>query len=592
MQPKIDMTRRIRSKIGRTVLFAMFGVLSLVLLGLSLGTSSDEGLPVGADRYPGSPPSSPLSGQNLVRNGGFEHDFEDWTPIIDARLSTSIVHAGAKAFMATDSTASRFSYVYQELNLAYDSTEVSFWVYPASATYHQVFQLIANWQSGGSIDLITRVTLRDDLIELRAYGRADTISNVLIPNSWNKIAIVANRTTLTQDFSINGVHYGSLTSPSFPTIEHLLIGDLSAAGMFGTLYYDNIYVSGSSGPLAVDDGCIVDVEQNKNNCQTDQSVLLNDLGDNLTIKSYEQPQYGIASIHHDTGIATYWADQLPPTGFDIFAYTVTDGVLEATAVVWVIFDCGCTIENINCDDEVRGGKNQNDIDPDLLRRFRDEWLLPTTDGVRYVDYYYNLPEILRIFIFKRPDLRPQFVALAELLQPSIRNVLDGDGSLPITQAQMDSVAAFFTDLSSASSDSLQQLIADEMDRLGSLNDYVGLPVGEVLNTILGDPVGTAIENQAGSIPTDFVLEQNFPNPFNTSTEIHYTLSRPTHVTVAIYNLQGRKVATLIEGQQRQGVQAVSWDGLDDAGIAVSSGVYFVRLSTPTFQETKKVMVRR
>ncbi|MCB1182774.1 hypothetical protein KDM41_05025 [bacterium] len=75
------------------------------------------------------------------------------------------------------------------------------------------------------------------------------------------------------------------------------------------------------------------------------------------------------------------------------------------------------------------------------------------------------------------------------------------------------------------------------------------------------------------------LLPNVPNPFNPSTRIDFTLARRGHVRVAVYDLTGRRVATLVDGERDAGPQDVVWTGRDDAGRQVASGAYAVRLET-------------
>ena len=81
-----------------------------------------------------------------------------------------------------------------------------------------------------------------------------------------------------------------------------------------------------------------------------------------------------------------------------------------------------------------------------------------------------------------------------------------------------------------------------------------------------------------SVPESFGLGQNYPNPFNASTSISYRLMKAGQVDLAIYDLAGRKVATLVSSQQEAGAHQVIWLGLDDRGESVSSGVYFYKLT--------------
>jgi hypothetical protein len=89
------------------------------------------------------------------------------------------------------------------------------------------------------------------------------------------------------------------------------------------------------------------------------------------------------------------------------------------------------------------------------------------------------------------------------------------------------------------------------------------------------PLG--IEDQV-QLPDDFGLGQNYPNPFNASTSIAYRLDKPSQVDLAVYDLAGRKVATLVSSNQQAGAHQVIWHGLDDRGESVSSGVYFYKLT--------------
>jgi hypothetical protein len=85
----------------------------------------------------------------------------------------------------------------------------------------------------------------------------------------------------------------------------------------------------------------------------------------------------------------------------------------------------------------------------------------------------------------------------------------------------------------------------------------------------------------------FVLEQNFPNPFNPSTTIRYTLERPAMVTMTVHTLLGQEVARLVDGQKSAGVHAVQL-----AGEGLGSGVYFCRMTAGGFTSTKKLLLLR
>lgn len=86
------------------------------------------------------------------------------------------------------------------------------------------------------------------------------------------------------------------------------------------------------------------------------------------------------------------------------------------------------------------------------------------------------------------------------------------------------------------------------------------------------------------------LAQNVPNPFNPTTKISYTLPAEESVTLAIYDTQGRLVRTLVNGVRGPGLYEVTWDGTDAAGTKLGTGVYFCRLVSGTYAESRKMVL--
>ena len=78
---------------------------------------------------------------------------------------------------------------------------------------------------------------------------------------------------------------------------------------------------------------------------------------------------------------------------------------------------------------------------------------------------------------------------------------------------------------------------------------------------------------------EFKLLQNYPNPFNAGTTIEYQIMAETNVTVRIFDVLGRLVRTLVHEQQPAGYYRIRWDGTDQAGLGVSSGVYLYKIDT-------------
>ena len=109
---------------------------------------------------------------------------------------------------------------------------------------------------------------------------------------------------------------------------------------------------------------------------------------------------------------------------------------------------------------------------------------------------------------------------------------------------------------------------------------------------IGSVVEVADQNEPGLIPTDFVVEQNYPNPFNNSTVIPFQLPKESYVTVKIYNLNGQKVQTLTMKNYKAGFHRILWNGKDEFGKNVSSGVYLYRVEALENVVIKKLLYVR
>ncbi len=101
---------------------------------------------------------------------------------------------------------------------------------------------------------------------------------------------------------------------------------------------------------------------------------------------------------------------------------------------------------------------------------------------------------------------------------------------------------------------------------------------------------SSVEEEGSVAPKYFELFQNHPNPFNSETVIRFNLSKPSEVTLVIYNMLGQRVKTLVQGYLKAGTTSLSWDGKDEKGKAVSSGVYLYELKAGELTETKRMVL--
>jgi hypothetical protein len=112
----------------------------------------------------------------------------------------------------------------------------------------------------------------------------------------------------------------------------------------------------------------------------------------------------------------------------------------------------------------------------------------------------------------------------------------------------------------------------------------------LIDKILADSTQTDVNENPTPRPTTFQLDQNYPNPFNPSTTITYSLPKSTHVTLEVFNLLGQRVKILTNTNKPAGIYKEIWNGCDNFGKTVSSGVYFYRINTTLGSFTRKMML--
>ncbi|MFQ5753344.1 MAG: T9SS type A sorting domain-containing protein, partial [bacterium] len=96
-----------------------------------------------------------------------------------------------------------------------------------------------------------------------------------------------------------------------------------------------------------------------------------------------------------------------------------------------------------------------------------------------------------------------------------------------------------------------------------------------------------VKNNKAGVASKLFLEQNYPNPFNSSTTIKYSLAKPNYMSIRIYNLIGQEMKTLIDGYQTAGIHEIKW-----TAEGFPSGIYFYKLQSGGFSETRKLIIKK
>ncbi|MFQ5824326.1 MAG: amidohydrolase family protein [bacterium] len=199
-----------------------------------------------------------------------------------------------------------------------------------------------------------------------------------------------------------------------------------------------------------------------------------------------------------------------------------------------------------------------------------------------------------------PELAPQLVLWAAVVrQTSSGKVIAPQERITIQEALRaftmgSAYAAFEEDIKG----SIEEGKFADMDVWS--NDLYSVPVNQIKDlkielVIIGgktyqNPPVRVEGDQSLEIPKLFTLHQNYPNPFNPSTAIQFELLRSTHVHLSIYNVLGQKIKVLLDEKMKAGKHEAIWDGFDESGQRVTSGLYFYKITAGPFQQTHKMLL--
>jgi len=119
---------------------------------------------------------------------------------------------------------------------------------------------------------------------------------------------------------------------------------------------------------------------------------------------------------------------------------------------------------------------------------------------------------------------------------------------------------------------------------------VSLAPGVIQVRLATKPEPSAVHEGGAQMPTSFALHPNVPNPFNPSTLIHYQLPQAAEVELTIFDLNGRMIRKLVSAKKPAGYHGVSWEGKDEQGRPVGSGVYLYQMRAAHFSQTRKMLM--
>ena len=126
---------------------------------------------------------------------------------------------------------------------------------------------------------------------------------------------------------------------------------------------------------------------------------------------------------------------------------------------------------------------------------------------------------------------------------------------------------------------------------GTIDVFEGFLPNKLVSITEGGEI-TGIEKADRVVPESFILSQNYPNPFNPSTSIRYELTKSSSVVLQVFDVLGREVRVLVNEVKSAGLHEVKWDGLNDAGLPVSSGLYLYRIENHNQVVIKKMVMLR
>ncbi|MDP8201333.1 MAG: T9SS type A sorting domain-containing protein [Candidatus Tenebribacter burtonii] len=278
------------------------------------------------------------------------------------------------------------------------------------------------------------------------------------------------------------------------------------------------------------------------------------------------------------------------TGFTGFSNTEKGGdlwhILEDPNAPSPLYALGCfNAETSFYNPSMHNYITSDEIDlPAESNIYFDMKIKTELDDISFPDCDYFSVEVRYIAVIYPPDdtLWTNWNSISNPLgDPEIENVVF-TGSVSNWSYFSDNWTGY-NDLSALVDETIQLRIG-----LHSNNDDpdgFGLMIDDIT---LSDTTYTDVGNEI--VPTSVPIMYNYPNPFNPTTTITYSLIEYSYVELSIYNLKGQKIRTLVNTLQESGIHKSIWNGLDDDGKSISSGIYLYKLNAGNYSSTKKMIL--
>ncbi|HQF43962.1 MAG TPA: FlgD immunoglobulin-like domain containing protein, partial [Ignavibacteriaceae bacterium] len=203
------------------------------------------------------------------------------------------------------------------------------------------------------------------------------------------------------------------------------------------------------------------------------------------------------------------------------------------------------------------------------------------DNHRFIVEWHKVPH------FAEPDELETFEII--LFDPAYYPTSTGDGEILLQYKDVEEPSSVTVGMENDSQDiGLLYLFNEVYDvTANELESEFAIKITTDIPTITFVDEDTKVNNL---VPKNYSLEQNYPNPFNPQTRIRYSLPEAGNVTLKIFKVDGEMIKELENTNKRAGSYEIVWDGTNNNGMKVSSGVYFYQLVTDKFIQTKKLVL--